>query len=95
MDVEAKIEKLGLPIKVVGQEVNVKIIICRSYVEYDGNPIFFNNREAAYNWIAKEFKLDNLVSKDEVITWFYEHSDGIEEARIFDINDFNKWLEDK
>lgn len=66
---EAKIKELGLPIHVDFNENENEYI---AYIE----PCGFNSEKAAYNWIAKEFNLDNLVSKDKVIEVLKEIAEG-------------------
>lgn len=88
-NIEAKIKELGLLSKIGHRKIPAR------YPYFISINKDFETEEAAYNWVAKKFNLERLVSKDEVIKWFYEHSYGIEEERIFDINDFVKWLEDK
>jgi len=98
---EQQIKTLGLPVEVIldlwdGDWVVSACGEC-SLRKKNGKPAIFKTEEAAYNWIAKEFNLDNLVSKDEVIEWADKNNTSAEfiTGKLVYVWQLKKWLEDK
>lgn len=95
-NIEAKIKELGLSVGVALYDKKWYVLIDNHWLETEG----FLKLDDAYNWIAKKFNLDNLVSKDEVIKYLNKNAKefvgyNFDTGDYINVADLEKWLEDK